>query len=157
MPLIIDHPSLVPLPRRLGWGCVTILFWLTWIYLWMPFLTLAAWSFGFFQAYSHFQWEREVMELKRLLVLYSMVVAVFGGALLMWALLEYVRFRHKHRRSTAAPVLPQDIEEQFGLPAARIIAWQACRCVVAYHDDHGMLTGADSFHLTAPADDAAVP
>ncbi len=145
MQLIIDHPSLVPLPRRLGWGLVTIVFWAVWVYLWVPFLTLAAWSFGFYQAYNHFHWEREVMELKRLLVLYAIIITIFGGALLLWATSEYLRFRFARRRSSSLPVPPQELAQYTGLSAEHLIECQRLRCVVAYHDEHGAMLGAEHF------------
>lgn len=143
--MIIDHPSLVPLHSRLGWSCVTALFWAVWLYLWMPLATLAGWSFGFYQAHHYFQWEQQVLELKRLLALYSIVIAAFGGSLLAWALSEYMRFRNKRRRSPAVPVRPQDLARHAGVPAEELASWQTLRCAVAHHDDHGALVGATNF------------
>lgn len=144
MPMIIEQPSLVPLHSRLGWSGVTAMFWCIWIYLWMPLLTLAAWSFGFYQAHEQFQWEKEVIELRRLLGWYSIVVAAFGGSLLLWALSEYLRFKNKHRRSSSASIRPQDLARYTGAPEVDVATWQSLRCVLAYHDDHGSLIGADS-------------
>lgn len=144
-PMIIDHRSSVPLHHRLGWGCVTAAFWMVWIYLWMPLVTLAAWSFGFYQVHKYIQWEQQVIELRRLLSLYSVVAAAFGGALLLWAMSEYVRFRNKRRRRPSLPVLPDDLARHAGVLAKDIAAWQRLRCVLAYHDAHGGLIGAESF------------
>lgn len=143
--MIIDQPSLVPLHSRLGWSCVTALFWGIWIYLWMPLATLAGWGFGFYQAHQYFQWEQQLIELKRLLALYSIVIGAFGGSLLGWALAEYMRFRNKHRRSPAVPVLPQDLAGHAGVLAEELASWQKLRCAVAHHDDQGALIGAASF------------
>lgn len=141
--MIIEQPSLVPLHSRLGWSGVTAMFWGIWIYLWMPLLTLAAWSFGFYRAHEQFQWEKEVLELRRLLGWYSIVVAAFGGSLLLWALSEYMRFRNAHRRSASAPACAQDLACYTGVLEEDVAAWQSLRCVLAYHDDHGNLIGAD--------------
>lgn len=143
MQMIIDHPSLVPLPSRLGWSCMTALFWAVWVYLWLPLLTLAAWSLGFYQVHNYFQWEKEIIELKRIIAQYSLVVAAFGGTLLLWALSEYVRFRNKHRRSASLPVSPQELAAHAAVLAEDIAAWQKLRSLVAYHDDQGSIIGAD--------------
>jgi len=152
--MIIEHPSLVPLHSRLGWSCVTALFWGIWIYLWMPLATLAGWSFGIYQAHHYFQWEQQVVELKRLLALYSIVIAAFGGSLLAWALSEYMRFRNKSRRSAAVPVLPQDLARHAGVQAEDLASWQTLRCAVAHHDEHGGLIAAASFGHASRCDAA---
>ncbi|RJG06025.1 poly-beta-1,6-N-acetyl-D-glucosamine biosynthesis protein PgaD [Noviherbaspirillum cavernae] len=143
MSLIIDQPSLTSIPKRIGWGGVTFLFWTVWIYLWMPFITLAAWMFGYYQAYSQFRWEQEVEELKRLVILYTTIVAWLGGSLLLWARVEYMRFRNVHRRAWPVPATTEDLARYAELPAAEVNAWQHARCVIARHDEHGKLVGAD--------------
>jgi poly-beta-1,6-N-acetyl-D-glucosamine biosynthesis protein PgaD len=149
MQMIIDQPASVPLSRRVGWGCVTLLCWALWIYLWMPLVTLAAWGLGFYQVYSEFGWRAEVMELKRLLALYLIIAAVFGSCLLSWALLEYARFRHKRRRTMPMRTEAPDLAAYTGLHAEDIAAWQKCRCLVAHHDEHGAVRDADIFHVAA--------
>lgn len=142
-PLIIDQSSLVPVSNRLGWGAITAVFWAVWVYLWLPLITLAAWSFGFYQAHAYFHWEDQVAELKRLMGVYSVVVTALGSILLLWALSEYMRFHNKHRRTAAPPVSPKDLADQCGVSALDVAAWQKQRCLVAYHDDNGGFIGAD--------------
>ncbi|GAB3538593.1 hypothetical protein GCM10027343_04720 [Noviherbaspirillum agri] len=147
LPLIIDEPSLVPMVSRLGWGAITTAFWAIWFYLWLPLITLAAWSFGLYQAHAQFHWDQQVAELKRLLGVYSIVVAALGSILLLWALSEYLRFHNKHRRSSAEPVSPKELSQQCGLSALDIAAWQKLQCVIAYHDDNGGFIGADAVEV----------
>lgn len=154
MPLIIDQPSLVPMSSRVGWGVITTFFWAIWLYLWLPLITLAAWSFGFYQAHTYFHWDYQVAELKRLMAVYSVVVAALGSILLLWAFSEYLRFHNKHRRSSAEPVSPKELSQQCGLSSLDIAAWQKMRCAIAYHDENGGFIGADpveAHHEAVPA------
>lgn len=150
-PLIIDQPSLVPMTSRVGWGVITTAFWGIWLYLWLPLITLAAWSFGFYQAHTYFQWEYQVAELKRLMGVYTIVVTALGSILLLWALSEYMRFHNKHRRSSAEPVSPKELSMHCGLSALDIAAWQKLRCLIAYHDENGGFIGADPVEPQRPA------
>jgi biofilm PGA synthesis protein PgaD len=144
MPLIIDRPALVPLSRRVGWGLVTLFFWAVWVYLWMPLVTLAAWSFGLYRVYSEFRWEAEVMELKRLAVLYLIVACALGGSLLLWAFTEYMRFRNSSRRSMPQAAAMRELAAVARLQEDEVLAWQVSRCVTAHHDEQGLLIGVDS-------------
>jgi biofilm PGA synthesis protein PgaD len=143
MPLIIDRPTLLPMSRRLGWGLVTLFFWAVWVYLWTPLLTLAAWGFGFYRVYSEFRWEVEVMELRRLVVIYFLIASALGGSLLLWAFSEYMRFHNKNRRVMPLPTTPRDLAIDAGLQAGDLVSWQNGRCLVAHHDHHGALLGAE--------------
>ncbi|MEN3364827.1 MAG: biofilm synthesis protein PgaD [Burkholderiales bacterium] len=151
MQMIIDQPGFVPLSRRVGWGCVTVLCWAVWIYLWLPVVTLVAWGMGFYQAYTELGWKAEVIELRRLLVLYLCVAAIFGGCLLLWALLEYTRFRRQHRRARPVQAEVPELAAYTGLRSEDISIWRKCRCVVAHHDEYGVMRGADNFHVPAAA------
>jgi len=150
-PLIIDQSSLVPMSSRVGWSVVTTVFWAIWFYLWLPLITLAAWSFGFYQAHTYFHWEYQLAELKRLMGVYSIVVTALGSILLLWALSEYMRFRNKHRRSSAEPVSAKELSLQCGLSELDIAAGQKMQCVVAYHDENGRFIGADPFEPSRQA------
>lgn len=138
--MIIEQSSSLPVHYRIGWGCVTAAFWGVWLYLWMPLVTVAAWSFGFYQAQQHLQWEQAPGELKRLLMFYAVIAAALGGALLLWAAAEYMRFRNRNRRRASPPASTQDLARHACLPAESLAAWQRLRCVTAYHDELGGLS-----------------
>lgn len=143
MPLIIDQPKLVPWPKRLGWGTATFLFWIIWIYLWMPFITLAAWFFGVSKAHTQFWLIQELVELQRLVVIYAAVIIALGSTLLIWALIDFLRFRNVHRRIAPTAARQEELADYIGVPEQEIAALHNARSIVAHHDDHGVLIGAD--------------
>lgn len=81
-----SHPA-----RRLA----ALLFWLAWCALWLPLLTFAAWTLGFYRARNVFGAERELQELGHLGLAYAGVFEIFGVALLVWAL--FMRLNEKQR------------------------------------------------------------
>lgn len=139
MSLIIDHPKEVPLPRRVGWGFVTFLFWMLWFYLWVPLITFVAWALGLNQAFNVFQWENDVMELKRLVVIYILIIAALGSCLLLWAFSEFMRFRNLNRRTKPTSVRTEECAAYAEVRAKDMEAWQKSRSMIAFHDDHGEL------------------
>lgn len=139
MSLIIDQPNLVSWPRRIGWGFVTFAFWLAWTYLWLPLLTVVAWSIGIYEVFEYVRWYDEALELKRLISIYMIVIAAMGGALLLWALSEYLRFRNKNRRTARPPATEEELADYLGVPVQSLQEWQGYRSVVAFHDEHGDL------------------
>jgi len=143
MSLIIDQPLLIPLSRRIGWGSVTIAFWGIWVYLWLPFVTLAAWALGFHQASAQFTWTQDAAELQRLFILYIVIVAWLGGALLLWARIEYLRFRNVNRRAVPSAATLDELAVYASLDADDMRAWQDERCLVASHDENGNMVEAN--------------
>jgi biofilm PGA synthesis protein PgaD len=51
-----------------------------------------------------------------LLELYAMVIAILGGALLVWAKINELRFRGKVRRAQVSEIHTQQLIEAFDIP-----------------------------------------
>lgn len=137
--LIFEKPSLAPLPHRVGWAFFTAVFWLIWIYLWMPLITLIAWALGL-QAYLGYLDGNVLFQahgMGRLAIVYSAVVCVMGGALLLWARIEFLRFHNVNRRSVPQPVKVEELAKYAKLPEKDLRKWTTARRVVVHHDKHG--------------------
>jgi biofilm PGA synthesis protein PgaD len=137
--LILNMPHMVSVPSKIGSSLFTVVFWALFIYLWLPLITLAAWALGIYHTYSEVQYAQEMLNLRHLFFIYSMVVLLLCGALLLWALKEYLRFRDSTRRRISVPVTTAELAEYADLNAEHILAWQDVRRMVARHDDHGHL------------------
>jgi biofilm PGA synthesis protein PgaD len=142
LPLIIDKPALTPLPNRIGWGTATFIFWMLWAYLWLPLITSAVWALGYHQIVTHFPWSKQDHEMRRLIVLYVLIITGLGGSLVSWAQLEYRRFRHVHRRAMPSSVTVEELAVHAGLGIADMQDWQSARRLVVAHDDHGKMVYA---------------
>lgn len=119
---IIDHPEWQKPKDKYVFGFLTLGFWLLWIYLWLPLLSLFAWIFGM-KVLHHQMIELKGYEsLLNLLGVYSLVILVMAGSLYLWASYNIVRFSGMTRRvprplvtlQTQAQILkihPDDLEK----------------------------------------------
>ena len=137
--LIFEKPSLAPLPGRIGWAFVTALFWLVWIYLWMPLITFFLWMLGwhFYERYFPHNYPSEQSHLKHLFSIYACVVIVMGGSLLIWARVEFLRFHDIHRRTRSLPVAQDELAWFAQIPINKIAELSALQQMVAHHDEKG--------------------
>ncbi|HEY8102736.1 MAG TPA: poly-beta-1,6-N-acetyl-D-glucosamine biosynthesis protein PgaD [Burkholderiaceae bacterium] len=137
--LIFEKPSLSPLPQRVGWAFFTALFWIIWVYLWMPLITLITWALGL-HAYTGFFESNEFFQMHQmghLAILYTAVVCVMGSSLLLWARIEFLRFHNVNRRSIPVPVKVEELAKYASLPEETLRGWTNARRVVVHHDNHG--------------------
>jgi len=137
--LIIEKPDLVPLSNRIGWGLFTAMFWIVWIYLWMPLVTLFMWYMGF-DFYNKLFLQNspsQLIELHHIFLLYSSVIAALGGSLLLWARTEFLRFRNVHRRAVPKVVEIAELATYAQLEVATMTELNNTRRMVARHDEHG--------------------
>jgi biofilm PGA synthesis protein PgaD len=137
--LIFEKPSLAPLPQRVGWAFFTALFWILWVYLWMPLITLITWALGL-HAYTGFFEDNEFFQMRQMghiAILYTSVVCVMGGSLLLWARIEFLRFHNVNRRSIPVPVTVEELAKYAALPEETLRGWTNARRVVVRHDNQG--------------------
>lgn len=143
--LIFEAPKLSPLPNRVGWAFFTAFFWIAWVYLWMPLITLLLWWLGFDPAYRYFLHisSRESVDFERLIIFYAIVIGVLAGSLLVWAGIEFLRFRHIHRRLRPVPVEIAELAAFAEIPTEKLSELGAVRRMIAHHDEHGKFLYAD--------------
>ena len=123
--LIIDRPELVkPEERYTAWG-ITLFFWGVLLYLWQPALSLVAWAFNIKLFYQHMVVLGGMESFLSLLELYALVIAILGGALLIWAKINELRFRGKVRRAQVSEIHTQQLVESFAIPALDLPRLQA--------------------------------
>lgn len=108
-PLIIDKPHLQSHYVRYGWGMVTFMFWTVYMYLWMPLITLFAWWIGVKLFNKHFVELQGASGLLEKLNLYAFIILLISATLIMWAYVEQMRFKGKHRRHARTAVTVQQV------------------------------------------------
>ncbi len=144
---IINRPDQVPIRQRLTLAVLTGALWAVWLYLWSPLITLLLWLLA---TWLGWRVVAPVMAREHLLtsVLQLLAVAgVLGLLLLLWATVEYLRFRNVSRRRWAAGVSTAELASSelthAGLTKAQIEAWQQSRRLLVEHDEEGRVSGAD--------------
>lgn len=140
--LIIDKPALQPLPDRLLWAVVTTLFWFIWFYLWLPWITLAAWVLSGYAGYLQYLIYDSQVDNARLFGAYLLVIQGLGATLLGWAFLEWWRFHGRDRRRPSVDFTLEQLAAPFQLDPLSLAEWQKARRLVVSHDLHGRVIGA---------------
>jgi biofilm PGA synthesis protein PgaD len=97
--LIIDRPDWVRPGQKFTALGVTLLFWGALLYLWQPLLSLLAWGLNIHLFYNHMIVMGGYHAFLNLLLFYSIVIAILGGGLILWARINQWRFRGKNRRT----------------------------------------------------------
>lgn len=137
--LIIERPDLQSWPVLLGSRTVTAIMWALYVYLWLPLLTLIGWALGVDQAYQ------QMVELGGYLVVISLwlffgsVILIMGGVLLLWARINFYRFRGTDRRRVPGLTDSVRMATDFGLAAEQLQTLQSCRRAVLGHRPDGTL------------------
>jgi biofilm PGA synthesis protein PgaD len=135
--LIIERPDLQDWQQKTVFGILTAAFWLLWILLWMPLITLAGWFFFGFQFNFQMFELRGAARFLNVLVLYLIVVACLGGSLTLWALYNHYRFKGVDRRKEMAAPTHDDVAEWTNHPPEQIAAWRHMSIMTVHHDAKG--------------------
>jgi biofilm PGA synthesis protein PgaD len=113
--LIIDHPDRQNRGRRIGFGIVTLVFWIIWIYLWLPLITAFAWYLGF-ERFQYIFIELDGFEgLLDILGVYFTVLQLIVVVFLAWSLYNQHRFGGKDKRRQVRKTNYRAMCESFGL------------------------------------------
>lgn len=135
--LIINMPDLVARHKKIGSSIFTLIFWGLFAYLWMPLITLVAWTLGLRHSYDEVSYIADINNFKHLAFVYSMIVLLMGGSLLLWAFQEYLRFRNLNRRREPIEVEMHELASFTGIVESDIATGQLARRVMAYHAQDG--------------------
>lgn len=122
--LIIEDPSLQTLGQRYGWYSVTFIFWVLYIYLWLPAITLLAWFFGYQRFTEYFINSSQALTTSSGIGLYLIIVAIIAVIFLGWAKIEQARFTGKQRRSNAKPVTTEEMAAHWEINAEHLASAQ---------------------------------
>jgi len=149
---LIERPDLQSQGQRTLYGVLTLGFWVFWFYLWLPFLALLAWSLGVQQAYKYMVVLGGYHAVLTLLGIYSLIILLLGGALVLWAIYNILRFGGVENRTAALPVTPVEIGQYFSQDPEAVARWQTQQRLYVMHDRDGRIDRVEIL-----ADGAPVP
>ena len=138
-PLVIDTPSMQSLRRKYISAVITFIFWMIWIFLWTPLITLVGWLLGIHQVYFQMvelQGSQAVIES---FGLFLKCLAAMGGSLAAWALYNYLRFRNIDRRTPLPPVTNAQLSAYFHVDQSVLSRQQASKCLSVCFDEDGKI------------------
>jgi len=138
---LIERSDLQSPRQRTLYGALTLAFWAFWFYLWLPVLALLAWTLGLQQAFKYMVVLGGYHEVIRLLGIYSLIISLLGGGLVLWAIYNIIRsrFRGGERRIANLPVTPTEIGRDFGEDPESVARWQSEQRLYVTHDQAGRI------------------
>ena len=144
--LIIDTPSLQSLKKRFALSFLTFVFWGVWFYLWMPLVTILAWSFGIYLGFEHMivlgGWEG----LGNILWVYLLTIFFLGVITIGWARYNKFRFGNKKRRGDGGKVTHEDLMAFFVVGDDILKEARASKRVVIHFDEKGSIVNLCCSH-----------
>ena len=135
--LIIERPDLQTSLQKYGYATATLLFWLLYVYLWMPLVSLLAWGLQFSFAYEHMIAHGGYKDLVKTLGSYGLAILVMSAVYIAWAAINYFRFHNLERRTAPDYVKLSDQAMAFGVQESALYRWQHSKNLVVYHDENG--------------------
>lgn len=139
--LIIDRPDLQSQSQRLIFGGLTLIFWLFYFYLWLPLLTLAAWMLGLITITTSLISVDGYIHLRNTLFTYLVVIIVINSIYLLWARMNFQKFKNVERRQARPQVDLDKIAEDVNFPA-NLRYLQNTKSVLVAHDKDGRIISA---------------
>ena len=138
-PLNIDRPDLQAWQQKAVFGALTATFWLIWLLLWLPLITLLAWIFFGYQFQIKFIDRDGYIDLLPLIKIYALVVLIMGGSLMVWAKYNHLRFRGEDRRKGFSVPTIDELSVFYQQPVATVEQWRRCSVMTVHHDDKGAI------------------
>jgi biofilm PGA synthesis protein PgaD len=123
--------------QRLVFGALTLAFWMLWVYLWLPVISLIAWYLGGSTVYREMVEQSGYEAVAELLAWYGAIVGALAGTLVLWALYNWTRFRSKERRRALPALTTQETAHHFGVSELKLAAWQQAKRALVHRNERG--------------------
>lgn len=146
--LIIERPELQSHVHRYGWSSVTFIFWVLYIYLWLPLITLIVWWIGVKLFHTQMIEFNGYTGLIGKLGLYGTIIIILSATLIGWANVERFRFKDSVRRSDSTPVPVGDIAKLFKLQENQLIQLRQKQSLIVHFSEKGQMAEIEEYkHL----------
>jgi biofilm PGA synthesis protein PgaD len=147
--LIIEKPELQSNIHRYGWGSVTFIFWMIYIYLWLPLITLVAWWFGAKLFNLHMIQLEGYVGLLNNLGLYSVIIFVISLILIGWAELDRMRFKDKLRRLGNNTVSVAEIAQKYNMQEHELTQLRQKKSMLVHFSDDGFISNINEYAVSS--------
>ena len=150
---LIDNSDRVPRSHRMFWGGITGVFWLLYLYLWLPLITLAMWLLGVNNALVELYIPEGRVD-AYLLVALPRIALVCAAVLSTWAEYNRQRFQGMDRRTAAEPVGIETIALGLGASSDVAAAMRAGKRMTLTMSDEAAPTAVREHALVAVRNDS---
>jgi len=143
MKLIIEHPEWQKPKQRLMMGSITLMFWMAWIYLWVPILSIIGWLLGIKLFHYQMITLGGIEGLIGMLAWYAVAVFLLSGSLIAWATYNIQRFKNKNRRGPRKVVTEEIQADYFKVEVSDVRAWRKSQLLAVSFDEDAQITHVD--------------
>ncbi|MHB1229327.1 MAG: poly-beta-1,6-N-acetyl-D-glucosamine biosynthesis protein PgaD [Halothiobacillus sp.] len=147
IPEIIHRPDLIDAAKKGTLTLVATIGWLIWLYMLMPLAAMLAWWFGY-QRMDIFVLTDPAQTIQTL-VAFSVIISLGGIMFILWAVYNWLRFRHNDRRGSPLPADSLAIALAFAIPSESVHTAQKEKTLDFRFNDDGQITGIEP-HIPAP-------
>ncbi|WP_281273233.1 poly-beta-1,6-N-acetyl-D-glucosamine biosynthesis protein PgaD [Solilutibacter pythonis] len=147
-PPIICCSQLVPLINRRLWAAVTATFWIAYLHLWLPLLTLLLWLLGLRKSYGELYLREHSIE-PFVLTTLPILALLAMASLLGWAEYNRLRFSGQDRRTSMDDVPLARVADQLGASPELARQLQRGKAIVLRMDSKAMPVAACDVQLPA--------
>ena len=141
-PPIIERADLQNRSQRWGSALFTAVFWLLWLYLWLPTILQLHHALQLPIGSSTAVWD-----ILQPLVLLMASAACCGSPLIFWALYNQIDYRQRRLRQNTPPVDIQTAAEFYQLESESLRQSQTAQRLVIQHDEQGQIIAVQSMQL----------
>lgn len=145
-PLIIERPELQSKVQRYGWSSVTFVFWVIYVHLWLPLLTLAAWWVGAKLFNYHMIQLQGYAGLIDKLTLYSSIIFIISALLIGWAELNRMRFKNQLRRTDVADVTVGEVARKYNIQEHQLTELRQKKSMKVHFSDNGVISEINEYN-----------
>lgn len=137
--LIIERPKLQTVAQKYTSITLTWFFWIVWIYIWTPFVTLVCWWLGIKFAYT------EVFTYATFIVFladvksYFIAITILTAGLILWALYNFFRFKDSCRYKAPQDVNLEDISKYANIKKEFLEKYQTAKILSVRFDEQDEL------------------
>lgn len=142
--LIIETPKLQTLKHRFSSSLVTFVFWVFWLYLWQPLVSIIAWAMGVRIFYTNMISLGGIGGFLKLLGIYTLVVCIIAVVFFGWAYYNNRRFKNKQRRGKFWKISFTNLAERYNLTEEQVLDCKVSRRIVVHFDEAGKITGVSN-------------
>lgn len=147
--VIIERPDLQSPLQRAAAGGITFVFWVFWIYLWLPLISLVAWLIGVKLFRENIIDNDGYKALLHDVGWYALIIALIAVVQISWGRYNLLRFRDNELRKSTIPVDLATHARAFKVDPQALRQWQAAKIMVIRHDPRGDITAVDTIHPAA--------
>jgi biofilm PGA synthesis protein PgaD len=132
---LIQRPHNVPVAQRTLWGVVTAVFWMLYLYLWIPLVTLVAWFLGLREGWIQLYREEQQVE-PFILVALPIICVICAITMIAWGEYNRRRFSKANRRGAIPEASHDEVARSLGATPELASRLSTARTVTVVMDEH---------------------